>query len=133
MKVKCLTNKAGVAFKGTKLPFGTSVDSIYGVDINVVYTVVGMHFWRSELSYFIYNGSYPVICPIQLFEVVDTKISKNWHFRQYSTNENQHTEAAWGYYEFCFDDSHYEKIIDNDQNALSLFFLKLKEMEDENE
>jgi len=131
MKIKCLANKAGIAFKETKLPFGTSNDSVYGVDIGVIYTVVGMHLLKGELSCFIFNGSYPEICPIQLFEVVDDKISKNWHFKQYSIDDSQHTEFVWGYYEFCFDDSHYEKIVNYDNEALALFLNKLKEMEAE--
>ena len=131
MKIKCKTNKAGDAFKGMSLPFGTSSDSEYGVDVGAIYTVLGMILWKGELSCLIFNGSYPEICPIQLFEIVDFKISKNWFFKHYSVYENSSIESVWGYYEFCFDESHYEKIVDYHKEALALFHSKLEEMEAE--
>jgi hypothetical protein len=130
MKIKCITNKARIAFEGTDLPFGTSTNSVYGVDVGSIYSVVGMHLYKGALSYFIFNESYPSLYPFQLFEIVDSKLPNNWHFRQIKFNEPDyiHTHAVWGYYEFCFDQSHYEGLIENEPSALLIFHQRLNEM-----
>jgi hypothetical protein len=129
MKVKCNYNKAAKAFEGYKMPLGTSIESGYGVDVGVVYIVAGMAICNGQLFYYLYNGSYPELCPFQLFEVVDSEIPKGWHFRKYTLNDPQYPyiESVWGYYEFCFDESHYTKIIDYDAKALELFHKRLRE------
>ena len=131
MKVKCKTNKAEVAFKGKSLPFGTASDSVYGVDIDVIYTVLGMVIWKKELSYLIYTGDFIELCPYQLFEVINPKLSNSWFFKSYSLNDGYDVEAVWGYYEFCFDEEHYENVVSNNREGMDIFFKRKKQIEDE--
>jgi hypothetical protein len=142
MKIKCINN-TGKALRIHELSpleshqigrFGATENSEYNeIEIGREYLVMGMIVFDTYLSYLIDDGIISA-CPCQLFEVVDDKVNPNWHFRLVRKNEGiyPYIQAIFGYYELCYDEKSYEKlIVDKDDEATRLYFQRKIELEKE--
>lgn len=127
MIIRSLSNN-GEVFRGYKMPAGYFVTSQFGIQEGKEYIVMGMILSEGVLSYLIDDGGIPLLCPFQLFEIVDSSIDVNWHFRIYTLGDDiyPYKEAVWGYYELCFDEKHYELLVEQQEAAVSKYF-KIKE------
>ena len=125
MKVQCKYNDPG------NVPNGVSKEFDYGLELHKKYLVMGIMINGGQLSYFIDENGKPGFYPCELFEVVDSKIYSDWHFKSYSKTDEmyQYIQAIWGYYELCFDENHYEQIIERKKEALELYFKRKVETE----
>lgn len=125
MIVKCIHN-TGAALTGyVRKPLGTSEDSEYGeLDIGKEYLVMGIIMKRGYLTYLIDDSGIISACPNQLFEISNSNIPTDWHFKAFTKEYSDflNKEAVWGYHELVFDDSHYEKIIEGDEEAERIYF-----------
>jgi hypothetical protein len=130
MKIKCISN-TGLAFKGYKMSIGHFETSEFCLNIGEEYTVMGMLLGEGLLSYLIDDRGSITLYPFQLFEVIDNRISSNWFFKKLTKNDDQYpyAEAVWGYYEFVFDDTHYEKLVEVDEDAYQIYFKRKLEIE----
>jgi hypothetical protein len=79
------------------------------------------------------DGGFVSAYPYPLFEVIDSKIPYGWFFKSFkNTDENYpYQEAIWGYYELVFENSHYEKLVDVNEEAMRIYFRRKIEMEKE--
>lgn len=130
MRVRCLFSN-GEAYKSYKMPSGYLGTSQFGVEVGKEYIVMGISLSEGLLLYLIDHGGVPQFCPFQLFEVIDGAIADNWYFRAY-TNQSEYypyRQAIWGYYELCFDDSHWDKLADGDEEAVLTYFRRKIETE----
>jgi hypothetical protein len=142
MKIKCINNtgKALRVYEERQLEsheigrFGATENSEYNeIEIGKEYLVMGMILFNSYLSYLIDDGIISAI-PCELFEVVDSNVTQNWHFRLIRNDENiyPYIKAIWGYFELCFDEKSYEKIIvEKDEEAQRTYFRRKIEIEKE--
>ena len=118
--------------KNTFGRFGTSEDSEYPIVIGKEYLVMGLIVFKDYQAYLIDDDGYIVRCPCQLFEIVDSEINSNWHFRTIDREETIYpfVQAIFGYPELCSDIRAFEKlIIDRDQEAQQIYFRRKIELE----
>ncbi len=83
------------------------------------------------MDYLVDDGGYISAYPNPLFEVVNNKIPSSWFFNSLKrTDQNYpYQEAIWGYYELVLDNSHYEKLVDGDEEAQRIYFKRKIELE----
>jgi hypothetical protein len=141
MKIRCIhnTGEALRVYENKPLRkdelgrFGSTQYTEYGLQIGKEYLVMGMIFGNGTLDYLIDDGGYISTYPYPLFEVIENKLPPSWFFKSLkNTDENYpYQEAIWGYYELVFDDTHYEKLIDIEENACRIYFRRKIELEKE--
>ncbi len=141
MKIRCIhnTGEALRIYENKPLNkdelgrFGATGHTEFGLTIDKEYIVMGMILGEGILDYLIDDGGYVSAYPYPLFEVVDNKLPSSWFFKSLkNTDENYpYQEAIWGYYELVFDDNHYEKLVDVDEEAIRTYFRRKIELEKE--
>lgn len=141
MKVRCIynTGEALRVYENKPLSkdelgkFGATGQTEFGLIIGKEYIVMGMLLGEGCLDYLIDDGGYVSAYPYPLFEVIDNKLPSSWFFKSLkNTDENYpYQEAIWGYYELVFDDNHYEKLVDVDEEAQRIYFRRKIELEKE--
>lgn len=141
MKVRCIYNTGEALRVYENKPlikdelgrFGATGHTEFGLDIGKEYIVMGMILGEGTLDYLIDDGGYASAYPYPLFEVVDNKIPSLWFFKALkNTDENYpYQEAIWGYYELVFDDAHYEKLVEMEEDAQRIYFRRKIELEKE--
>jgi hypothetical protein len=134
MKVRCLYNTGEILLDYQRIPLGTSIETRYGqLEINKEYLVMGIIIGQGILSYLVDDGGIISACPYQLFDVIDNKLSSNWFFRDFKKSDDifPYQEAVWGYYELCFEETHYEGLIDMEEKAHRTYFRRKIEIENE--
>jgi hypothetical protein len=133
MKIKCINN-TGLAFKGYNMPLGHFETSEFCLTIGEEYTVMGIVLAEGLITYLIDDKGRVTLYPFQLFEVTDNRISNKWFFKKYTKDDELYpfAEAVWGYYELVFDDSHYEELVDLNEDAYQIYFKRKLEIEDYN-
>jgi hypothetical protein len=126
MKVLCKYNDPN------NVPSGVPNSFNFGLELEKEYLVMGMVLAEKQLWYLIDENGKPSFFPYQLFYIIDTSISSNWHFKLYGKDDGIFPfdkEAMWGYYELCLDENHYEQIINRESKALELYFKRKIELE----
>lgn len=141
MKIRCIYNTGEDlrAFENKSLSkdelgrFGATGHTQYGLVIGKEYLVMGMILGEGTLDYLIDDGRAIVAYPYPLFDVIDNKLPSNWFFKSLkNTDENYpYQEAIWGYYELVFDNNHYEKLVEYDEEAHRAYFRRKIELEKE--
>lgn len=141
MKIRCIynTGEALRVYENKPLNkdelgrFGATGYTEFGLTIGKEYIVMGMILGEGTLDYLIDDGGYVSLYPYPLFEVVDNKLPSSWYFKSLkNTDENYpYQEAVWGYYELVFDDTHYEKLVDVEEEAMRMYFRRKIELEKE--
>lgn len=126
MKVKCIYN-TGIAYEGDKMPDGFMPTSKFYVEIGEEYFVMGLSLWQRQLSYLIDVDGKPGWYPKQLFEISDHEIF-HFYFRTYTKEESPYLEALWGYFELCFEEGYYDKLLDRDERAMEIYFHRKNEL-----
>jgi len=132
MKIKCLYNSGEVLLNFSRRPEGTSIATKYSmIEVNKEYLVMGIIQFETHMSYLIDDGLV-FTCPVQLFEVIDSKLPMNWYFRIPTKEEDiyPYVEALYGYYELCFEKKAYENlIVEKDEASLRTYFRRKIEYE----
>ncbi|MFW6249240.1 MAG: hypothetical protein ACOC4J_05660 [Bacteroidota bacterium] len=128
MKVLCKYNDPD------NIPSGIPSSFDFGLELEKEYLVMGILLAEKQLWYLVDEKGKPSFYPFQLFQVTETLTSSNWHFKLYNEDDGIFPfdkEAMWGYSELCFDNNHYEQLVDREQKALELFFKRKIELEKE--
>jgi hypothetical protein len=141
MKVRCLYN-TGEALRSYEYKpldknilgrFGATGYTVYGeLDIDKEYLVMGIIIFQTYQAYLIDDSGLISACPCQLFEVIDDKVTPNWHFRQVEKEEDIYpfVQTIFGYPELCFDKKAYENlIVEKDEEAMRTYFIRKIELE----
>lgn len=114
--------------------FGSTEYTIFNeVQVGKEYLVMGIVIFENYQSYLIDDGENVFTKPCQLFEVIDSEIGSDWHFRLIGIDENIYpfVQAVFGYYEFCAEGRSYEGlVVENDSEFLKIYFEKKKKFED---
>ncbi|HRE57814.1 MAG TPA: hypothetical protein PLW09_08315 [Candidatus Kapabacteria bacterium] len=141
MKVRCINNtgEALRVFEYKELEksllgrFGATGYTTYGgITIGAEYQVMGMIIFHSYQAYLIDDYGNISAYPCQLFEVVDNKVSPNWHFRLIEKDEDIYpfVQAIFGYPELCSDKKAYENlIVEMEEETKSIYFRRKIELE----
>lgn len=108
--------------------FGASELAEYGIEIGKEYLVMGLIIFETYQAYLIDDNDFISACPCQLFEVVDSKVSLNWHFRLIEKDEDIYpfVQAIIGYSELCFDKKTYENLIIEQNEEYKRIYFKWK-------
>ena len=143
MKIRCINN-TGVflrIFENEFLKkdelgrFGATAHTIYGeLQVGEEYLVMGLIVFETYQAYLIDDNGFISACPCQLFEVIDSKVNSNWHFRLIEKDEDIYpfVQAVFGYYELCFDKKTYENlIVEKDGESQRIYFKRKIELEKE--
>ena len=144
MKIKCIsktgqsiiqyTRKITPIKKGEYTEFGCSLDTEYDeLFIGKEYLVMGLILRGGYLHYLIDEDGRIAFYPYPLFEITDNRMPKNWNFNAFEIDNDIYinVEAVWGYYELCFEQDHFEKLIDMEKTAQQIYFMRKIEMEQE--
>jgi hypothetical protein len=139
MKIKCINNtgEALRPYENKDLKkkelgrFGATGYTEYGLVIGKEYLVMGMILGEGVLDYLIDEGGDISAYPYPLFEVIENEVSPNWFFKSFKRNDDiyPYQEAVWGYNELVFDDDHYEKLVEGDEEAERIYFRRKIELE----
>lgn len=94
---------------------------------------MGIMLSEGTLDYLIDDNGYVSTYPYPLFEVTDNKLPSSWFFKSLKNTDKNYPyqEAIWGYSELVFDDTHYGKLVDVDEEALRIYFRRKIELEKE--
>lgn len=141
MKIRCIANtgESLSLYENKKLKqgelgrFGATSNTKFGIEISKEYLVMGMLLGSGSLEYLIDHDGYISAYPYPLFDVIDYSIPSTWFFRSVKSSESEfpYLEAIWGYSELVFDNSHFEKITKCNEEAVSIYFKKKTELENE--
>lgn len=135
VKVKCIAN-TGKDLSEKSIESGEHRGVKFDVDIGKVYVVYSMFIFRGALDYLLSEEStdVPFWYPAELFEVVDSLLSLEWHFTFIGYGENHESKkslaAIWGYKEMIFDSKHYIDLTEREPEALDIFFKRKREMDE---
>ena len=128
MKVLCKNNDPD------NVPLGVPNSFNFGLELGKEYLVMGMVLAGKQLWFLMDEKSSPSFFPHQLFQITDASMGPKWHFKLYSKDDGIFPfgkEAMWGYYDLCFDENHYEGLVDREPIALQLYFRRKIELEKE--
>jgi len=134
MKVKCLYNTGEVLMGYPSKPMGITKSTEYGLlKIDKEYIVMGIILGEGVLGYLIDDGGIISACPYQLFEIKENKLPPNWYFKAFAEGEGvyPYQEAIWGYKELVLNEGHYEKLIEQEDEAMRIYFRRKVEFEKE--
>lgn len=125
MKVRCIAN-TGEGLSQKTLELGYSSDFKFKIEVGEAYTVYGMFMWKSSIDYLISEkeGGNPILCPAELFEVVDNLLPIVWYFNfeRYKNYKGEDSEkATWGYKELVANPEYYADLVEGKQEALDIF------------
>jgi hypothetical protein len=113
--------------------FGATGYSQYNeLNIGKEYLVMGLIIFETHQAYLIDDNGFISVCPCQLFEIIDSKVNSNWHFRQIEKDEDIYPflQAVFGYYELCFDKKAYENlIVERNEESQRTYFKRKIELE----
>lgn len=99
-----------------------------GISLGRKYLVYGISLYEEGINYLLYDDfSMPNWYPAELFDVTDSRIPVDWHYK-YSGNDESLT-AIWGYEELVHSETHYDDICEQEVNAVQLFIRRKIEIE----
>lgn len=141
MKILCLKN-TGEALKDYEYKeiskkelgrFGATSETQFGLTIGKEYLVMGMILGENSLHYLIDDTVHISAYPYPLFEVIDHNLPSKWFFKTLNSADRNYPyqEAFWGYQELVFEQDHYKKLVENDEEAIQTYFKRKIELEEE--
>lgn len=129
MKVKCIEN-TGLGFSDYTLEnMGCSRNTKLPLKVGETYMLYGQMIWKGILQYLV-TGTYenlPSWYPAELFEVVNSQVHFEWYYRY--DNEAE-ISAVWGYAELVKDKDYLYNLIEREEEAISIFLKRKKEIEE---
>ena len=128
MTVKCIANN-GKAFIDYEIkPAFTSEQTVYGgLDVDENYAVMALCEYENNI-YYLVDSHVIGFYPYQLFEVVDNKVPSEWFFNINRRIDSVYMKYIFGYYEICFSNEHYNNLLEQDEGAIALFFIRRKDI-----
>ena len=143
MKIRCINN-TGLSLRPYELEaitkkevfgrFGVSEMTEYEIEINKEYIVMGLIIFKTYQAYLIDDKEFISTYPCQLFELTDSKLNKDWHYRITGNDEEIYpfVQAIFGYSELCNDKQAYQNLlIEMDADAQQNYFKRKAEFEKE--
>ncbi|MBC8624049.1 phosphoribosylaminoimidazole synthetase [Bacillus paralicheniformis] len=129
MKVKCKMN-TGLELSEKTYEIGYSPETIFDLKKEEQYSVYGICEWNSSLHFLIKGeeDNFPSWYPSELFEVTEKQLPLEWYF-----NLDRHNDisAVWGYKELVMDESHFDGLMERENDALKVFLERKKEIDED--
>lgn len=128
MKVKCIFN-TGEGLSKQSIELGDSINTKYPIEVGNIYNVYGQNLYKGTLGYLLI-GTYenlPSWYPAELFEVSDSMLPLEWYY-QYDANSV--ISAIWGYKELALNETHYDDLIEREDEAIRIFLKRKKEIDE---
>jgi hypothetical protein len=129
MKVKCIEN-TGLGFSEYTLEnMGCSRNTKLPLKVGETYVVYGQMISKGILKYLVV-GTYenmPTWYPAELFEVVNSQVHFEWYYKY---NKEAEISAIWGYVELVEDKDYLYDLIEREEEAISIFLKRKKEIEE---
>lgn len=100
-------------------------------EVGKEYLITGIFLGETN-NYLIDQHEFAMLLPTELFTVTDHTIPPCWFFKQHLPQDQRYcyTSIIWGYYEFCFDENHYSKLlIEHDKTSILLYHERKREIE----
>jgi hypothetical protein len=126
MKAICKHN-TGDFFKENELPTGVFSSSIFNLEIEKEYLVMGIILSGKFIFYLSDENGKPFWYPCELFQVSDNKISPNWYFKSFPKDDSIDIDAIWGYSELCNQENYFDQLMDRDDSAMRIYFKRRME------
>jgi hypothetical protein len=143
MKIRCINN-TGVSLRSYEYEsitnkevfgrFGVSEMTEYGIEIGKEYLVMGLIIFQTYQAYLTDDKGFIATFPCQLFEIIDSKVNSNWHFRIIEKDEDIYPfiQVIFGYSELCSDKKAYENlIVEMEKDTQRIYFRRKIELERE--
>ncbi len=128
MKVICKHNK-GDFFKENELPIGFFPSTIFNLEVEKEYLVMGIMLSEKFIFYLLDENGKPYWYPSKLFQVSDNKISPNWYFKNFTEDKSIDIDAIWGYLELCNQEDYFDQLMDRDNSAMRIYFKRKMDTE----
>lgn len=105
----------------------------YGLEINKEYLVMGVLVYQNNncLYYLIDTNGKPDWFPYLLFDIVDNSIPKNWFLKVNEKGKETNIYSLFGFKELCSDSDFYNQIANREESAMSIYFKRKSELENE--
>lgn len=145
MKIRCINN-TGISLRPYEYElittkevfgrFGVSEMGNYDIEIGKEYLVMGVIVFQTYQAYLIDDNGFIATYPCHLFELIDSKLNSNWHFRITERSEDVYpfVQAIFGYPELCTTGKTYENlIVEKNEYDEQIYFRRKKEFETEAE
>jgi hypothetical protein len=135
MKIKCVrvecVSSITIGSNPTKVPIRESYDDI--LRVGEIYTVYAQSIWAGVVGYLIdvpfHGKTNPEWVRAELFDVLDNSLPQGIFFQYYGLDDKRGVQALWGYRELIFDPYHYDKLIDADDDAIKVFVIHKREID----
>jgi hypothetical protein len=130
MLVKCLFN-TGKNLSKNYILAGDTIETDFQINIGELYNVYGVNVWKGTINYLISSEKWrnrPLWIPAELFEIVNTTIPNNWHFKFYGYPDER-LNAILGYEEMVTNQKHYDELIEREGDALDIFHSRQREID----
>lgn len=109
--------------------------SDYGLTLGNIYPVYGIMLWKYTLAYLIpipqLEEGDPYWFPVELFQVVDHLLPKNWYFKDFGENPDNGVNAIWGFKELAMVDRYHERLSLHNRSALKIYYQRRREIDEE--
>lgn len=129
MKVKCITNKGSDLSEKSLEQFGT-IETIFSVDIDIVYTVYGISIYDGVIRYLIDVCDYcPYWYPAELFIITDNLLPLEWYFNFFGYPEDRMT-AVWSYKEMVFEKNHNVNLLEREKEVMDIYVKRKQEIDE---
>ncbi|CAG1013681.1 hypothetical protein ANAEL_04771 [Anaerolineales bacterium] len=135
MKVKCVhtesLSKISLGHPPRKFPVKAYYDDV--LQVGKIYTVYAQSVWADAINYLIdapvNKEANPLWASANLFEITNPSLPGGIFFQYYGADDKRGVQALWGYKELIFDYSHYEKLIDMEDEVISIFLKRQQEID----
>ena len=121
MKIICKYN-TGDIFRENELPIGFFSSTIYNLEVEREYLVMGIMMSEKFIFYLVDEDGKPYWYPSKLFQVSDNKVSSSWYFKKFTEDDSIDIDAICGYFELCNQENYLGQLMERDDSAMSIYF-----------
>ena len=121
MKVKCI--KLYLNSVGANPVFNRDMRDF--LEIGTIYLVFGLSIRLGKIYYYIFDKEHLIEVPKDLFNIMDDRVSKHWHFKE----DEKETVTLWPY--LFYEESFIENFAEREIKERNLFEDLRKIMEEE--
>lgn len=131
MRVECLFNRGG-NLSDPYFQRGYTNESVFDLKVKNEYTVYGICLWGGVTIYLINDEiKMPNWYPAPAFRIIDNRIPKNWYFSFESEQIEDAVHSIVGYSELIENESHFNDLNKKLNNALSIFYKRKSQIDQE--
>ena len=121
MQVKCINNEGYLLSRNSVKQGKEQRTKHKGLKVNSLYEVHGIVIFQEDVLYLLIDEfDMPMWYVAELFDIIDSKISKDWHYKFHGYNDRGMTSIC-GYKELVDSKEHYNGLIEQNKNDIQIF------------